>query len=808
MTQTHSARAGAMARFEQMIFTLPGLFLSILMGITALFAFQLPNLRVYTDFADLLPQENEFIRLHNDIRDTFGGANIVTVSVKAPDGGIFTNEALAAIHHATQVVDELPGINHNLVNSITHRTARRITVSETGAIVATPYYNPSAAQPLSAAELEQLRIDVMADPRTYGLAVSPALDAALIKGQLAEGDLDYRAIFDKLAALKTDLRAQGFEVHVIGQPVIVGWMYTYMVEILQIFAATLAVMVGLLLVYFRRAYGVLMPVAAITVSTIWGLGWVVLLDINLDPLTLVIPFLISARALSHGVQKVERYFVELARSGDTKIAARAAFHALFRPGCLGIVADAVGIFLLILGTIPLDHKLALYASLWALSIVPAVLLLVPLMLAVVPGPEPLIRKQGSLTDRILAATGRFVSGMGAARATVLAAALLVAGSVALLPAIEIGESEPGSPLFYPSHDYNRASTAINADFPGSEELYIVARVAEKGDLKRPDVLQSIQDLQVHMMGDPAVGGTKGIPDLITQVNRLLHGNDPRWAVIPGEASYVGGLMFAYMASSPIPGALNEFVTPDERTANLVFFFKDHKGDTIRTAIGRARDWIAQNGSAVPGLSFHLAGGVIGVNAGINDAILHSNLLVVPIVLLVITLLTAAAYRSVAAGAMMLSSMVFATLLTYAWFGITGAGLNINTVPVVAVGIGIGIDYSIYIMDRIRHQYGMSGDLATAIRETIMTTGRAISFTAFTLMFGVVMWVFLSSLRFQADAALLLCLMLALNMAAAIFLVPAWTLLCRPGFILSADQAKEQADEAADHGGDATKEEAA
>lgn len=798
MTHNHPL-AGAMARFERMIFARPGLFLAIILGITALFAFQLPNLRVYTDFADLLPQENEFIRLHNDIRDTFGGANIVTVSVKARNGTIFSNEALAAIHHATQVVDELPGINHNLVTSITHRTARRVTVSETGAVVATPYYNPSAAEPLTDAELEQLRIDVMADPRTYGLTVSPSLDAALIKGQLAEGDLDYHAIFDKLAALRADLSAKGFDVHVIGQPVIVGWMYTYMVEILQIFAATLVVMVGLLLAYFRRAYGVLMPVAAITVSTIWGLGWVVLLGINLDPLTLVIPFLISARALSHGVQKVERYFVELARTGDTRIAARAAFHALFRPGALGIVADAAGIFLLILGSIPLDHKLALYASLWALSIVPAVLLLVPLMLAVAPGPAPMIRKEGTLTDRVLRAIGTYVSRIGAAKTNIAVAAALVIGAIALLPAIQIGESEPGSPLFYPDHDYNRASATINEAFPGSEELYIVARVAERGDLKRPDVLQSIQDLQVHMMGDPAVGGTKGIPDLIAQVNRLLHGNDPRWATIPSDSSYVGGLMFAYMASSPIPGALNEFVTPDERTANLVFFFKDHKGDTISTAIDRARTWIAQHGQDVPGLSFHLAGGVIGVNAGINQAILHSNLLVVPVVLLVITLLTAISYRSVAAGAMMLSSMVFATLLTYAWFGITGAGLNINTVPVVAVGIGIGIDYSIYIMDRIRHQFGLSGDLSRAIRETMMTTGRAISFTAFTLMFGVVMWVFLSSLRFQADAALLLCLMLVLNMAAAIFLVPAWTLLFRPAFILSVDKAEEKAEEAADHG---------
>ena len=69
-----------------------------------------------------------------------------------------------------------------------------------------------------------------------------------------------------------------------------------------------------------------------------------------------------------------------------------------------------------------------------------------------------------------------------------------------------------------------------------------------------------------------MGGSKGMPDLVKQVNRILHNDDPRWSVIPDGGSYVGGLMFAFMASSPIPGALKEFVDTDDQTANLVFFY--------------------------------------------------------------------------------------------------------------------------------------------------------------------------------------------------------------------------------------------
>jgi len=58
----------------------------------------------------------------------------------------------------------------------------------------------------------------------------------------------------------------------------------------------------------------------------------------------------------------------------------------------------------------------------------------------------------------------------------------------------------------------------------------------------------------------------------------------------------------------------------------------------------------------------------------------------------------------------------------------------------------------------------------------------VGFTAASLIGGVVMWVFLSDLRFQADAALLLCVMLMLNAAAAVFLVPSWIRVFKPSFI--------------------------
>ena len=82
-----------------------------------------------------------------------------------------------------------------------------------------------------------------------------------------------------------------------GQPVLWGWVYSYLDQIVHIFLFTVAIMLVLLVAYFRqRYYGIVIPIIGVIISSIWGLGIVSLLGFNLDPLTLVIPFLISARA--------------------------------------------------------------------------------------------------------------------------------------------------------------------------------------------------------------------------------------------------------------------------------------------------------------------------------------------------------------------------------------------------------------------------------------------------------------------------------------------------------------------------------
>ena len=306
----------ALHQLENLIFAAPKAILGAILLITVFFALQIPGLKIFSEFADLLPQKHPYIQLHNEIRDTFGGASQIVVSVEVDSGTIFTNKTLATIHKLTQDVDSLPGVNHNLMSSLTHRTARKIWLTETGELNSVAYYEASKTN-LSDAELDQLKKAVMANPRVYGLMVSPDLKAALIKAQLNEGDLDYDKTFQELQKVRAQAASPGVRIYATGQPVLIGWVYTYLPQILQIFLYTMALMVLLLVIHFRCFYGVFLPLLGIALSSIWGLGFISLLKWNLDPLNLVIPFLIAARAMSHSIQLVERYYGELAITIDS-----------------------------------------------------------------------------------------------------------------------------------------------------------------------------------------------------------------------------------------------------------------------------------------------------------------------------------------------------------------------------------------------------------------------------------------------------------------------------------------------------------
>src|SRR3972149_590861 len=140
------------------------------------------------------------------------------------------------------------------------------------------------------------------------------------------------------------------------------------------------------------------------------------------------------------------------------------------------------------------------------------------------------------------------------------------------------------------------------------------------------------------------------------------------------------------------------------------------------------------------------------------------------------------YRAFTAGLLLAVISNMAYLITSAIMYYLQIGLDVNTLPIGAVGMGIGIDYNIYLMSRMCEEYRVNPDYSKLIPASIFTTGKAIFFTATTMVVGIILWYYMSSLRFQADMGLLLSTVMMAHVLLALFFQAAFIRLLQPKFI--------------------------
>jgi predicted RND superfamily exporter protein len=140
------------------------------------------------------------------------------------------------------------------------------------------------------------------------------------------------------------------------------------------------------------------------------------------------------------------------------------------------------------------------------------------------------------------------------------------------------------------------------------------------------------------------------------------------------------------------------------------------------------------------------------------------------------------YRSFAAGLYLLAPLALANVMVNAFMAVDNIGINIHTLPLVTLGLGFGIDYGLYIVSRTIEEIRVRGDLQESVRESLVTSGKAVSFTAIIMVVSTVFWT-TSSIRFNAEMGSLLAMWMAISYIGSQTLTPVLIILFRPKFIM-------------------------
>jgi hypothetical protein len=746
--------------------------------VTGFFCYRIYHLKVATDFFSLYPPRHPYIKLYNEYRKMFGSANVLVCAVEVKEGDIYNWETLDKILRITKALPAIKGSNPSQLVSLTHPRLKNVRVEAWGIKI-----EPVLARSIqrNQAGLHRIRQAVYTNEGIRGFYVSPDDRAAAIYAGFWEEGVDPLKLYEGMMKIQADETDENTNIYFTGYPALYAYIYHLAPQVYRVLAATLLLMVALLLLYFRTWQGVLLPVLSATLSAIWGLGFAGLLGFSLDPLVLVVPLIITARALSHSVQSMARYHEEYARLLDKRLAIRRAYSELTAPATLSIVTDGIGVLLISIATIPLMRNLGFFCSFWIISMFVSVPTLNPIVLSFIPPPS---RRRAELE-----AGGRFYKmlasvlvkpSVGAGRWVVvglIAVVLVVGGSYSVN--LKVGDTEAGAALLFPDHPYNQAFRYFNRTFVGATQFVIIAEGKEEGAIKNARTLQAMEDFQRFMETEGGAGGTLTFTNMIKRIFRMFHEGHPKWEMLPEDPKHLSQIGFQIENSSS-PGEMDRWVDYSWTNATITCFYKNYNNEMIHRCIDKANEFIEAN--PVEKVRFRLAGGLLGILAAVNEEVEYSywaSLIAVFVVCFILCILT---FRSVTAGCILIIPLAVSQILSDAFMLVKGIDLNINSLPVAAIAVGIGIDYGIYLLARISEEYAELGDYNQANRRALETTGKAIIFTATTLIAGVFFWIFID-LKFQAEMGLLLCLLMLLNMVNALVFVPTLVTIFKPKFVL-------------------------
>jgi predicted RND superfamily exporter protein len=752
------------ARIEQAVFGYRIVILALFALTTASLTHQATHLRIDAGFEKRLPHTHPYMSTFLQYREAFGGADRLLIAVRARDGDIFTPHFFDTFRKVSDAVFFLPGIDRSSVRSLFTPNVRFVEIVEGG--FAGGNVIPAEFQPTEA-DLERVRENIL-KAGLIGDLVANDFSAALIRAELIEDDpratgkLDYLEVAARLEqSIRSAFVDEEIDIHILGFAKAMGDIADGATGVIAFFGATFLITAILAYGFLGSITLTVLILVCPIVAIIWTLGLLPLVGLGLDPVSILVPFLIFAIGVSHGIQMIAAYDAEVALGADGPAAARLALHRLLLPAGTALFSDMLGFLTIALIEVRILQELAIAAAIGVMAVILTNLLLLPMLLSLVVRSERCAVPSVARVQRLY----RLLSGSARPRGaaiTLLGGLLLLAWGISQSQSLRIGDLTPGIGELRPESRYNQDSAYIASHFAiGVDVLQVMVETAPNGCVDH-DVMAEIDRFQWHMANVPGVRSTLSLPQLAKTVHAGWNEGSLKWRVLPRNESSLAQAIAPIETSS---GLLNA----DCSVMPVLIFTQGHQADTIDRIVTAAERYAAANSSER--LTFRLASGNLAVIAATNDVVEAAQIPILLYVYAAIIGLCFLTFRSIRAVLCIVLPLGLVSVLVYGLMAGLGIGLRLSTLPVAALAVGIGVDYGIYIYARLERFLDQGLELAQAYRETLRVTGKAVLLTGLTLSLGVGSWVF-SALQFQADMGILLVFGFLANMLGALLLLPA------------------------------------
>ncbi len=766
-----------LSRLEGWLFRQRRLVLVLLAAFTLGMAWFAVQLRMDAGFEKQLPIGHEYVETFQAYRNDLIGANRLTVVVKAREGSIWSVAGLKRLYDVTQAVTFLPGVSRSSVQSLWTPNSFVNEITEEGFRA-----DPLIPGTVTPERLDGEIIDKIANSTAQGgfigTLVARDQSSAMITAELNEFDaggerLDYVAYNQVLEQqIRQQFEDGDFEIQIIGFAKQIGDIADGASAVLEFCLLALLLTAAAVYWYCHSVRFTLLALGCSLTSLVWQFGSLRLLGYGLDPLAVLVPFLVFAIGVSHGVQQINYIVREIACGKSAEEAARSSFSGLLVPGTLALVTAFVSFVTLLLIPIPMVCELAITASLGVAYKIVTNLVMLPLVAS-------MLRIDGSYAAAEELSRERRARWLhGLARLAEWRNALLVLGVAALVFLVAVWQShdrvvgtlQAGAPELREDARFNRDAVSIASSYDiGLDWLSVVFEVQpdESGE-----VVGACENVALGQYQDRFVWAMQGVPGVLSvasfstgmrQFNEGYNEGNPKMSAVPIDSMNYSSLATEVARISGIMRA-------DCSMTAVHLYLADHKATTINRVIEAAKAF--RDEFPMPGVSVRLASGNAGVLAAINEEVEKSETPMLLHVYAAIALLVFVVYRDLRAVLVCCLPLTIGTFIGYWFMKELQIGLTIATLPVMVLAVGIGVDYAFYIYNRLQLHQANGQPIVKAVEHALLEVGVATIFTAITLAIGVATWAF-SELKFQADMGKLLAFMFMVNMVMAMTVLPAF-----------------------------------
>ena len=758
---------------ERMVFNNRMIVLLFFAVITIFLGYQASQVRPVTSFEKMIPLEHPYIvnmLEHQDDMSNLGNSIRIAVAIK--DGDIFSTEYMETLKRINDEVFFLPGVDRANLRSLWTPNVRWTEVTEYGFDGGPVANRPSY---MTEEDLDELRVNILKSGE-IGRLVANNFKSTIIDVPLQEYypnpenqselvQLDYG---DFSRQLEEKIRAEfqgenpNISVHIIGFAKKVGDLIEGIMKVVMFFGAALVITFVLLLIFTRCLKSSITTLVCSVIAVIWQLGLLHTMGFGLDPYSILVPFLVFAIGISHGVQIINAMAIESTTASDAYTAARRAFRSLYIPGIVALVSDGVGFVTLLLIEIEVIRELGIAASVGVAVIILTNLILLPILMSYIGISNRAVERNRDLASRPQK-LWRTISGFAhpaVAPISVVAAVLAFGFGIYYGQFVEIGDLDPGAPELRADSRYNLDNDFIIRNYSTSSDVLVVMVSTPPEMCSAYETMEAIDQLEWRMNNLPGVQSTVS---LVTVAKQVIMGNNEgslKWQALSRNQDNL---------NTAISRAPEGMFNASCSLAPVMIFLNDHKADTLTRATAAVEEFAEEYDNE--NITFKLAAGNAGIEAATNVVIEKSQIKMLITVYAVVILMCLVTFRSIRAVLCIIIPLALTSVLANALMAFLGIGVKVATLPVIALGVGIGVDYGIYIYSRLETYLRQGMPLQEAYYETLKTTGKAVTFTGFTLAVGVATWIF-SAIKFQADMGILLTFMFLWNMFGALWLLPA------------------------------------